>query len=125
MKENREIFPSCGERKKGLYRVRFRSRAVTGEKRQQKPAFCSPATMTPAFFLSSVSFIRDQVQQLIDTLPSTLERQILEDRYLLFMKWEEIAEATNFSTKYAQRIARDAIPKLAPICAISSHDKPL
>ena len=65
---------------------------------------------------------REQVQQLIDTLPSTLERQILEDRYLLFMKWEEIANAVNYSLRSIHRVEQEALLSLTESWHIMAHD---
>ncbi len=57
---------------------------------------------------------RAEIEKAITAVPNEVQREVLTRRYLLYQKWEEIAEAMNYSRRHVIRlhgIALKDVPK--------------
>ena len=78
-------------------------------------ALCALAdyeTETDRLFAELVK-ARENTQRLIDSLPDTVQREVLTRRYIFRQKWEEIAVGMNFSARYIQQIHGAALKILS------------
>lgn len=53
--------------------------------------------------------IKKEIKDAIDTVNNDEQRLVLEMRYLLYMRWEEIAVEMNYSMDHIYRLHRDGL----------------
>ena len=53
--------------------------------------------------------LKEEIQQVIEAVPSIEHWLILELRYLCFRSWEEIAVKMNYSIDYVYKVHRKAL----------------
>ena len=56
-----------------------------------------------------------EAEKLIRTLEDDRHRAVLELRYLCAMTWEEIAQKTNFTVRWAHKLHKEALDALAGV----------
>lgn len=56
-----------------------------------------------------------EIEGVINKIPNEKYKDILERRYLLFQKWEEIAEELNYSVQWIHKLHRRALTEVQKI----------
>ena len=56
---------------------------------------------------------REEIEQVIEKLPDKTERELLSRRYLLFQKWDKIAEDMGYSYRHITRLHGKALQKMS------------
>lgn len=56
--------------------------------------------------------VRDEIMNAINAVPDETLRQLLEERYINFHSWRQIARNMNYSEDYIYRLHQDALKKL-------------
>lgn len=54
-----------------------------------------------------------ELEQAVDSVPDDVQRELLTRRYLLFQKWEIIAEKMNYSERHIRRLHSRALESLS------------
>ena len=63
--------------------------------------------------IDELSRKREEIEQVIEKLPDKTEREILSRRYLLFQKWDKIAEDMGYSERHVLRIHGAVLKKMS------------
>lgn len=56
---------------------------------------------------------RAEIEKAIAAVPNEVQREVLTRRYLLYQKWEEIAEAMNYSERHIRRLHGYALKNMS------------
>lgn len=56
---------------------------------------------------------RLEIEKAIAAIPNEVQREVLTRRYLLYQKWEEIAEAMNYSERHIRRLHGYALKNMS------------
>lgn len=52
---------------------------------------------------------RLEIEKVIDTVPNATFREILKRRYLLYQKWDDVAEKMHYSSRRVRQLHRSAL----------------
>ena len=63
--------------------------------------------------IDKLSRKREEIEKVIDRIPDKTEREILSRRYLLFQKWDKIAEDMGYSKRHVFRIHGTVLKKMS------------
>ncbi len=63
--------------------------------------------------IDELSRKREEIEQVIEKLPDKTERELLSRRYLLFQKWDKIAEDMGYSYRHITRLHGKALQKMS------------
>lgn len=55
---------------------------------------------------------RQEIEQAVDSVPDEVQREVLTRRYLLYQKWELVAEEMNYSERHIRRLHEYALKKI-------------
>lgn len=55
---------------------------------------------------------RQEIEQAVDSVPDEIQREVLTRRYLLYQKWDIIAEKLNYSERHIRRLHGYALKKI-------------
>lgn len=56
---------------------------------------------------------RQEIEQAVDSVPDEIQREVLTRRYLLYQKWEFVAEEMNYSERHIRRLHGYALKNLS------------
>lgn len=56
---------------------------------------------------------RAEIEKTIAAVPDPVQREVLTRRYLLYQKWEDIAEAMNYSERHIRRLHGYALKNMS------------
>lgn len=56
---------------------------------------------------------RQEIEQVVNAVPDEVQREVLTRRYLLYQKWEVIAEEMNFSERHIRRLHGYALKNMS------------
>ncbi len=56
---------------------------------------------------------RQEIEQAVNAVPDEVQREILTRRYLLYQKWEVIAEEMNYSERHIRRLHGYALKNMS------------
>lgn len=55
---------------------------------------------------------RQEIEQAVNAVPDEIQREVLTRRYLLYQKWEFVAEEMNYSERHIRRLHEHALKKI-------------
>jgi len=56
---------------------------------------------------------RQEIEQAVNAVPDEVQREVLTRRYLLYQKWEVIAEEMNYSARHIRRLHGYALKNMS------------